>query len=362
MTVPQKTIWEIDSHTRAKHEILRRYLGAWFPILSRHHGRILYIDGFSGPGRYKGGEPGSPLVALTTALSSHKTLRGKLVFLFIDERPDRIAQLEQELAVLSLPSHFSAKAETGVFHEKLTSILDDLEAQSLQIAPTFAFIDPFGFKGVPFSLVERLLKHPRTEVFITFMVDSINRFIEHPNDQVVQHIIDAFGTPDVLGTARGPGDRVETLRMLYQRQLEQVAKFVRYFEMRDAKNRTIYYLFFATNHPLGHVKMKEAFWKVDAERGFRFSDATNPNQLVMFEMDPSPTLAEILLQAYVSQTISVEQIQCFVEERTPFLATHMRSAMKLLESKGQITVKPLKRDGKKRRASTFPKDVIITFP
>ncbi len=362
MTVPKETIWEIDPHTRAKHEILRRYLGAWFPILSRHHGRILYIDGFSGPGRYKGGEPGSPLVALTTALRSQETLRGKLVFLFIDERPDRIAQLEQELAVLSLPSHFSAKAETGVFHEKLDSILDDLEAQSLQIAPTFAFIDPFGFKGVPFNLVERLLKHPRTEVFITFMVDSINRFIEHPNDQVVQHIIDAFGTSDVLGIARGPGDRVETLRMLYQRQLEQVAKFVRYFEMRDAKNRTIYYLFFATNHLLGHVKMKEAFWKVDAERGFQFSDATNPDQLVMFEMDPSPTLAEILLQAYVSQTISVEQIQCFVEEQTPFLATHMRSAMKLLESKGKITVKPLKRDGKKRRAGTFPEGVIIIFP
>jgi three-Cys-motif partner protein len=288
-------------------------------------------------------------------------LRGKLVFLFIDERPDRIAQLEQELATFSLPLHFSVKAEAGVFHEKLAAILDDLEAQSSHIAPTFAFIDPFGFKGIPFDLVKRLLRHPRTEIFVTFMVDPINRFIEHPNDQVVQHIIDVFGSSKVLGVARGPGDRVKALRMLYQRQLEQVAKFVRYFEMRDAKNRTIYYLFFATNHPLGHVKMKKAFWKVDSERGFQFSDATNPNQLVMFEMDPSPALAEILLQAYVSQTMGVEQIQCFVEEQTPFLATHMRSALKLLESKGQIMVKPLKRDGKKRRASTFPKDVIITF-
>lgn len=362
MTVPKETTWEIDPHTRAKHEILRRYLGAWFPILSRHHGRIVYIDGFSGPGRYKGGEPGSPLVALTTALHSRKTSKGKLVFLFIDERPDRIAQLEQELAVFSLPSHFSAKAETGVFHERLASILDDLEAQSLQIAPTFAFIDPFGFKGIPFNLVERLLEHPGTEIFITFMVDSINRFIEHPNDQVVQHIIDAFGTSEVLDVARGPGDRVEALRMLYQRQLEQVAKFVRYFEMRDAKNRTIYYLFFATNHHLGHVKMKEAFWKVDSERGFQFSDATNPNQLVMFEVDPSPTLAETLLQTYVFQTTSVGQVQRFIEEQTPFLAKHMHSALKLLENNGQITVQPLKRDGKKRKAGTFPKGVIVTFP
>jgi three-Cys-motif partner protein len=86
MAVPKETIWEIDLHTQAKHEILRRYLGAWFPILSRYSGRIVYIDGFAGPGRYKGGEPGSPLVALDVALTHRKTLDGELIFLFIDER------------------------------------------------------------------------------------------------------------------------------------------------------------------------------------------------------------------------------------------------------------------------------------
>lgn len=361
MAVPKETIWKIDPHTQAKHEILRRYLGAWFPILNRYNGRIVYIDGFSGPGRYKGGEPGSPLVALTVALRSLETSSGELTLLFIDERPDRIEHLKQELATFSLPLHFSVMAETGIFHEKLGATLDDLEAKNLQLAPTFAFIDPFGFKGLPFNLVERLLKQPKTETFITFMVDPINRFIEHPNDQVVQHIIDVFGTSEVLDTARGSGDRVKALRMSYQRQLERVAKFVRYFEMRDAKDRAIYYLFFATNHSLGHVKMKEAFWKVDPEGGFQFSDATNPNQLVMFELDPSLTLAEMLRQTYVSQTVIVEQIQRFVEDQTPFIAKHMRSALKMLENKGEITVESLKRDGKKRRAGTFPKNVVVTF-
>lgn len=27
-------IWKIEQHTQAKHELLRRYLGAWFPILA----------------------------------------------------------------------------------------------------------------------------------------------------------------------------------------------------------------------------------------------------------------------------------------------------------------------------------------
>jgi hypothetical protein len=131
--------------------------------------------------------------------------------------------------------------------------------------------------------------------------------------------------------------------------------------MRDERDRTIYYLFFASNHPLGHIKMKEAFWRMDPRGDFKFSDATNPNQLVLFEVDPSCTLAEMLCQEYLSKKLSVEQIQSFVENQTPFLARHMRSALKLLEQSKQITVEPLKRDGKKRKRGTFPENVIVEF-
>jgi three-Cys-motif partner protein len=69
MTDSLPTIWSITPHTQAKHAILKRYLDAWFPILSRQAAilnrkfgtvngrRILYIDGFAGPGIYTGGEP-----------------------------------------------------------------------------------------------------------------------------------------------------------------------------------------------------------------------------------------------------------------------------------------------------------------
>jgi three-Cys-motif partner protein len=58
--------WELAAHTAAKLEILEAYLRAWFPIVGRGRDfdRIIYIDGFAGPGRYKGGEDGSPIVAL----------------------------------------------------------------------------------------------------------------------------------------------------------------------------------------------------------------------------------------------------------------------------------------------------------
>ena len=41
---------------------------------------ILYIDGFAGPGEYEGGEAGSPIIALDTALISGPHSQRKFIF------------------------------------------------------------------------------------------------------------------------------------------------------------------------------------------------------------------------------------------------------------------------------------------
>ena len=127
--------------------------------------------------------------------STHREpLAGELVFWFIDEREDRVDHLREELRAMTLPAHFKVFAECGTFHGELSKALDSVAELGSQLAPAFAFIDPFGFSGIPFALIERLLKQQRTEAFITFMVDSINRFLEHPRNSIVQHIAEAFGT------------------------------------------------------------------------------------------------------------------------------------------------------------------------
>lgn len=57
------TVWAAEPHTLAKHELLRRYLGGWFPIMTSYHRRVIYLDGYCGPGTYEDGEPGSPLTS-----------------------------------------------------------------------------------------------------------------------------------------------------------------------------------------------------------------------------------------------------------------------------------------------------------
>jgi len=87
---PDSTQWPLEPHTAAKHEILRRYLNAWFPILGSHHGRVVFLDGFAGPGIYSHGEPGSPIVALRTLFehSYFHQLKCEFVFWFLESRRD----------------------------------------------------------------------------------------------------------------------------------------------------------------------------------------------------------------------------------------------------------------------------------
>jgi hypothetical protein len=148
-------------------------------------------------------------------------------------------------------------------------------------------------------------------VLVTVMADSINRWLEHPVEKIKANIIETFGTDEATKIAEETGDRVNELKNLYHRQLNKAAKFVRYFEMRDYDGRLVYYLFFASNNALGHLKMKEAMWKVDPMGAFTFSDSTDPNQTLLFDLNPSmaPLAADLSAKFKGAGQIPVKQVE-----------------------------------------------------
>lgn len=319
------------------------------------------MDGFAGPGRYQEGEIGSPLIALEVAGAFASRLPADVLFLFTEKEADRAAHLRAEIDALSLPLSFSVKVEEGRFDEVLGELLDGIEHAGTSLAPTFAFIDPFGFSGVPFALVERILKFKSCEVFFTFMINAIQRFLEHPFESIRSELEGLFGTPDVAAAIRGAGDRGEALRALYQRQLEARAKFVRSFEIRDTPGHVMYHLFFASNHRLGHVKMKEAMWKADPTGTFRFADNTNPAQLVLLDEDPAARLATALANRFAGQTMVADDAKRYVTDETAFLEKHATAALRQLERAGSMTVDPLKQSGERRRTGTFAERTVVHF-
>lgn len=123
-------IWELAPHTKAKHEILSRYLDAWFAILSLRQDRILFIDGFCGPGKYKGGEKGSPIIAIESALKATSNKNAQLYFRFIEEDEERLENLKKEISKINLPNNFNVCCIKGSFDTAVTPLLDRIENES----------------------------------------------------------------------------------------------------------------------------------------------------------------------------------------------------------------------------------------
>ena len=157
------------------------------------------------------------------------------------------------------------------------------------------------------------------------------------------------------------------LRELYQQQLQRHARFVRYFEMRSNNSRIQYYLFFASNHRLGHANMKEAMWAADPSGEFRFSDATDPSQAVLFEADHTPALWLLLRQRFAGQWVLTDTVLRIVEDETAFLQKHAKATLRMHEGEKiapeeRLTVAGKKVNGVPRRKGTFPPGLRIHFP
>ncbi len=355
---------KMTPHTAAKHLLLKRYLDRWFPILGRYHNLITYIDGFAGPGEYQGGEAGSPQLAIEAAKAHVEkgTLDPdvQIHFSFVEADPESAENLKARLSALHFPSSFRVEVTTGRFAETIGTELDRLEHSGQAPAPIFAFVDPFGFSGIPLELLARILRYPRCEVFVNIMVEFINRFLEHPNDQVVAHFPRTFGTDEVLEIPRRLDDREAAILALYRTQLASLAKYVGRFDMHGRRDQKTYSLFFASNHPKGFEKMKEAMWSVDKAEGARFSDA-NPGESYAFDLFPFWPLWDQLLARFAGQRTLMEDVDRFVVEETDFLPTHARTILSECERKGEVVVEA--DPGYRRRAGTYKADkVYIKFP
>ena len=124
------------------------------------------------------------------------------------------------------------------FAQVATQIVSDLDEQEAALAPTLAFIDPFGWSGVPLALIRDLLSFDRCEVLFNFMFDSVNRWVADERPGIASHFNELFGSEGqehALAAGMKGDDRKGFLSDLYMRQLRDVAgfSFVRKFGSSD---------------------------------------------------------------------------------------------------------------------------------
>ncbi len=351
MAAPDSTIWSMERHTQAKHEILRRYLGAWLPILIHYCGHARIVDGFAGPGEYEGGEPGSPLIVLQTLLNHPSSgvqaaiRKGTVEIIFIErdqKRSDYLRELlakQKLMATLVRPSII-----TGTFTTEMEKLLTKMEQQKVsdRPVPTFVFIDPFGYSHTPLTTITRIMHQPMCEVLVNFMAEEINRFLTVDYRTKEQYYDHLFGTDEWRQIAQQtitPTERWRLQHDLYQRQLLNAAgaKYVRSFRMRNKHNTTDYFLFFCTNSIKGLLEMKRAMWKVDPSGNFEFSDFSNPYQPLLLNEPNYADLQARLISQFKGQTVTVGEIEQYVQICTPYLNC-VKYGLKPLEQAAKIRV------------------------
>ncbi len=360
--------WALAPHTAAKLDILGAYLRAWFPILSRgrNFDRIIYIDGFAGPGRYQHGEDGSPIVALKAALGA---LNGQVQlpfeFHFVERRRRMVAALRANIAHLRehriIPSNVEVYVHGGLLFEDAYQQHIRPRLMAHPRAPAFALVDPFGWTGLPMQILTDLMRRPSTEVLVNFMFEEINRFLNHSDQH--DNFDELSACPDWRqGYELAGATRKKFIHDLYRDQLHRAAgaRYVRSFEMRNARNVSDYFLYFASNNRLGLAKMKEAMWKVDPGGGYSFSDATNFDQAVLFQPEPDRReLRRLIVERFAGRRATVNQVELFVLEDTPFHAQHYRKVLAAMEGDAGLT--PINPPPSRRRGTYANPELVLEF-
>jgi three-Cys-motif partner protein len=288
--------------------------------------RLIYFDGFAGPGVYSGGEDGSPVVALKAGHLRVPPLKARVTYMFIEGRADRAEHLRRSVENLNI-QRSDTRIRLGSFSDMALPEIRDAAGGGARSTPIFAFVDPFSWDA-PYRVVAEILAYPSAEVLINFMVNPVQRFLSSAQQAANWDAL--FGTPDwrSIRDESSQENRTQRIVQLYRQQLLAAgAKYVLSFAMRDTRGRISYSLFFATKDLKGLEKMKEAMWRVDGTGRYFFRDPLYPNQPLLLDAEANPDyrlLREQLVERFRGQTVPIEDVERFVLEDTAFLGTHLR--------------------------------------
>lgn len=343
-------VWDADPHTKAKHDLYRRYLDRWMPIMIRGawKGDVTYAEGFAGPGVYADGSPGSPLIAFDT-IRQNASLRARSVqknvrMLFVEQRGDRCDRLREELTKRSHPvpldslpaaAGITVDVRQGSYDPTLLTLLKEHHCWD---KPILAVLDSWG-GGVKIDLVRRIAANPSSEVLITLQPQFFSRFADASERT---HGDAVFGDTRWREVAQQPSHRKTRWLIEHYRDTIHSAGFTHVldFELVDDRGASLY-LVFGTAHDKGLQKMKEAMWEVDPSYGSGYRDPRDPNQQTLLIEDRPQThaLRRLIrghLEAQPERGATVHDICDFAFRKTIFKAAQASSVIREMTERGEV--------------------------
>jgi len=241
---------EKSDHSKVKTAIATKYFFAWAEIISpkARSNRMAYVDLYAGPGRYMDGTKSTPLLILEHAIANPH-MRDTLVTYFNDAKPAHADSLET--AINALPGIGTLKYQPAIDKDKVGPATVDTFGKPH--IPTFAFIDPYGYKGLSLGLVNAVIKDWACECLFFFNYNRINPGIN--NQRVAPHMEGLFGAPRLAALQadvkdRAPAEREMLVLAALTHALEDLGgRFIVPFRFKMDEARS--------NEPLPHVREQE---------------------------------------------------------------------------------------------------------
>jgi len=327
--VPFET-WLYEEQTKIKHEVFADYFDKWVKILGKYH-KLNYIDCFAGCGAYKENGKiyyGSPVLAAKIIKANMKDA----ILVIIEKKRKNLRNLEKIFEYENLTN-----MKIVPVHQDFDKTINDMLDKESNLAPTFFFIDPWGF-SISYLTLKRIMEIEKSEIFMNFMFNAVNRFLSWP--KLESTATKLFGTDKwkELIHLRGK-EREKRIIGLYKAQLEKFADYVYYFPMEfPHRKRTYYYLFHITKHLKGCSIMKSCFASHNLGRTAYMGDRSGQRTLFETEESRINSAKEFLLRKY--NRVSKKFVDILKENisKTDYLESEMSKALKIGEKDGCLFI------------------------
>ena len=172
----------LRDYTEIKLRILRRFLTPWSAKLGYwaqgRNGMIWYVDGFAGPGKYKDGNDGSPLLGLRRAKQIRMEKRGyELACFFVEKNRNHWCNLHDVSEPFKLDGA-NIKDKQGEF----SSYIPQIE-KATSGAPVLLFVDPFGISALKYRAFRPFIQREAPlDLILTFQHTAVHRLAKkHPH-------------------------------------------------------------------------------------------------------------------------------------------------------------------------------------
>lgn len=277
--------------SKRKDLILDYYLEPYLAKVRRLHPPVLIVDGFAGPGRFRDGEPGSPLIICEKVKKVSEREGAAISVICIEDEPELFEQLDGNLRTFNF-----AEAKHGKFLDYICYIETAARQRTV-----FLYVDPYRASDIHWESLDRVARQIRSvgasvELLMNFNTISFVRWgraaiLGHPpgpdpdeedSDQFdaptaelpsAERLTEVVGGPwweaILRSEASGP-DHVKRIADEVGKNLRRRFKEVCWLGIKARSTHLIpkYHMFFGSRHPDALELMNDAMVKAKGHSDF----------------------------------------------------------------------------------------------